>query len=373
MDFPDLSSQRFLTLLFIETYCHEKFTIHQPTAAIMGLLIVIGVGCSKVELHDQVKVHEAEFDRAGLITRFAQKMDDHKKGVFLKSSETIQIDSAIWYIDATLNYHYAMANYPCARFHWDTVFVEMNVLDSYEAMYAEVFEAYDSTLFGISDKYYEIEEDEKQFLMAMVEDMGSLPNNKRNLRIITVTGTGELVHTRDFGQGEAYLWDRDADTDCDGVPSLSAPKIFESLLNPHFNPEPGNNCRWYFYGFPTFVIFDYADYPSNQITPPNYLDYKIFHAYEGLGNITDITECLEWNQHNLGIHEMTFYFDNLIDIIQAWMDSGQNTENKKYDPLSTINSIQLGVGNEKRIYHEPEIHFKKRGLICDTPIIIPER
>ena len=33
----------------------------------------------------------------------------------------------------------------------------------------------------------------------------------------------------------------------------------------------------------------------------------------------------------------------------------------------------FGNGEQKRIYHEPEIHFKKRGIICYTPIIIPER
>lgn len=75
----------------------------------------------------------------------------------------------------------------------------------------------------------------------------------------------------------------------------------------------------------------------------------------------------------LDIHEMTFYFNNLIDIIQTWMNSSQNTENKKYDPLSIINSPMFGNGEQKRIYHEPEIHFKKRGIICYTPIIIPER
>lgn len=355
----------------------KKFTFLKSTAAIMGLLIVIGVGCSKVELQDQVKVHEAEFDPAGLITRFAQKMDDYKKGVFLKSSETIQIDSAIWYIDATLNYHYAMANYPCARFHWDTVFVEMNVLDSYEAMYAEVFEAYDSTLYGISDRYYEIEEDEKQFLMAMVEDMGPLPGNKRSLRIITVTGTGILEHSGDFEPWEAYRWHRNDSIDCEFAPAVTnAPILFEALLKNHFDPPPSNpNCRWVYYGYPEVITYWYYDYPSGIFyppTPPNYLDYKVFFASSAIGPITAETKCLEFDQHELGLHEMQYYYDNLKDFVVAYHNSPQNTGNRWF-AVAYIESPEIISPELHTIEHKPQITYKKRMLECSTPIVIPER
>jgi hypothetical protein len=337
---------------------------------------VIGVGCSKVELHDQVKVHEAEFDPAGLITGFSQKMDDYKKGVFLKSSESILIDSAIWYIDATLNYYYAMANYPCARFHWDTVFVEMNVLDSYEAMYAEVFEAYDSTLYGISDKYYEIEEDEKQFLMAMVEDMGPLPGNKRSLRIISVTGTGTLEHSGNFEPWEAYRWHRNDSIDCEFAPAVTnAPILFEALLKNHFDPPPTNpNCRWVYYGDPEVITYWYYDYPSGIFyppTPPNYLDYKVFFASSAVGPITAETKCLEHNQHGLGLHEMQYYYDNLKDFVVAYHNSLQNTGNRRF-AVAFIESDD-DPGSTHIIQHIPQITYKKRMLECSASIIIPER
>jgi hypothetical protein len=317
-----------------------------------------------------VKVHEAEFDPARLITQFAQKMDDYKKGVFLKSSESILIDSAIWYIDATLNYYYAMANYPCARFHWDTVFVEMNVLDSYEAMYAEVFEAYDSTLFGISDSYYEIEEDEKQFLMAMVEDMGPLPGNKRSLRIITVTGTGTLEHSGDFADSVAYRFEHFAEHDCFGNDTLGAPKIFEALLYQHYNTDP-INCRWYFYGATDLLAVYYEDHPLNN-PPVNYLDYKIFAASEAVAPFDSLTECLEYNYNNSGIHEMQFYYDHKKDFINAWVNSSQNTENKKFAG-SLILSEDFDILLNRNIWHVPTFYFRQRNLVCTTPITPPER
>ncbi len=348
----------------------KKFTFLQSIAAILGLLIVIGVGCSKDNHRDQVQMPEAEFDPAGLITGFSQKMDDYKKGVFLKNSESILIDSAIWYIDATLNYYYAMANYPCARFHWDTVFVEMNVLDSYEAMYAEVFEAYDSTLYGISDKYYEIEEDEKQFLMAMVEDMGSLPDNNRSLRIITITGTGTLEHSGDFGDQEAYSFEDFTPWGCFGnLVGTNAPEVFEALLYQHYNTDP-INCRWYFYGATDSMIVNYLDHPLNS-TLVNYLDYKIFAASEAVAPFDNWTECLEYNYNNSGIHEMQFYYDHKKGFINTWVNSSQNTGNKKFAG-SLIKSEDQNP-NGRNIWHVPTFYFRQRHLACTVPITPPER
>lgn len=328
--------------------------------------------CSKEssKLNEHVSAIE-EPDVSLLVQNFTQRMHEHKTGISLKSEESISIDSAIWYIDATLNFTYANGNHPFARLHWDTVFIQMDVLNSFEAMYQQVFESYDASLDGLAERYHAITGENKQFMMALVEDMGALPGNKRNLRIITVTGTGTLEHSGEFGELEAYRFEHFAEHDCFGNDTLGAPKIFEALLYQHFNSPPTNNCRWYFYGAKDSLVVNYWDHPLNS-TFMNYLDYKIFAASQAVAPIDDLTECLEYNYNNSGIHEMQFYYDHKKDFINAWVSSSQNTGNLKFAG-SLIKSEDEYFEYLRYIWHVPTFYFRKRCLECSVPITLPER
>ena len=331
--------------------------------AALAIALVFGA-CSKEDTNKQNLMATTEADPSSLVLGFKQKMEDHKNGFYFKSSEKIQIDSAIWYIDATLNYTYADAGHAFARMHRDTLYTEMSLVNGYEAAYEEVFDAYDTFLAGLSHHYYEeVEGDNKQFIMARVDNMGPLPGNKQKLRIITLTGTGTLLQTDEFGNDEAYKYEDFALWDCFGNNvGTNAPQLFEALLSQHYNPEPANNCRWYFYGSTDALFLDYNDYPLDP-TPDNYLDYKIFAASEAVANFDDWTECLEYNYQGSGIHEMQFYYDHLKDFADQWLNSSQNTGNKKFAEAS-INSMEVLISTDRYIWHEPKLYFRKRGMVC---------
>lgn len=343
--------------------------------AIMALgLALFSTSCDKDEPKDRVDVIAIEEDPSGLINNFVEQMEMYNNGVMLKSGQRMLVDSAIWYIDAALNYTYASAGHPFEKLHRDTLYTEMSLVNGYEAAYEEVFDAYDTFLTGLSHHFYEeIEGDNKQFMMARVDDMGSLPGNKQKLRIITVTGTGTLLQTDDFGNDEAYRFEDYVMEDCFGnTVGTNAPQLFEALLSQQYNPEPANNCRWYFYGSTDELFLDYNDYPLDP-TPDNYLDYKVFAASEAVANFDDWTECLEYNYQGLGIHEMQFYYDHLKDFADQWLSSSQNIGNKKFAEASINSMVDYSVSNLV-IWHEPKLYFRKRGVIC-TGIIepLPER
>jgi len=329
--------------------------------------------CSKDENRQQVQL-QADEDPSALINNFVGQMALYNRGVMLKSGLRMSVDSAVWYIDAALNYTYADAGHAFARLHRDTLYTEMSLLNSFEAAYEEVFDAYDTFLAGLSHHYYEeVEGDNKQFIMARVDNMGPLPGNKQKLRIITLTGTGTLLQTDDFGNDEAYKYEDFALWDCFGNNvGTNAPQLFEAILSQHYNPEPANNCRWYFYGSTVELILDYNDYPLDP-TPDNYLDYKIFAASEAVANFDDWTECLEYNYQGSGIHEMQFYYDHLKDFADQWLSSSQNTGNKKFAEASII-SVVDEFSYERYIWHEPKLYFRKRGMVCTGSIEpLPER
>lgn len=310
-------------------------------------------------------------DPAQLVEQFNQAMQAWKQGVPYKSGEKISIDSAIWYIDATLNYYYANSNATSAMVHRDTVYVEMELVNDYEAMYQQVFASYDESLSGLSEKYHAISGENKRFIMATVNDAGPLPENKHKLQIVTISGTGILQSSGDFGEDELYLWNRNAQFDCNGDSAFGAPVIFETMLDAHFNAPPAGSCYWFFYGPITYLPLYYLDYPLNS-TLQNYLDYKIYAASSAVGDgLTDEVKCLEDDQNSSGVHEMQFYYDHLKVFVSDWLASPENTENKKLARSSEIESPTDFINNATIIFHRPVFEFRKRGKRCSIAIEIP--
>jgi len=307
-------------------------------------------------------------DPAQLVEQFNQAMQAWKQGVPFKSGEKISIDSAIWYIDATLNYYYANSNGTSAKFHRDTVYVEMELVNDYEAMYQQVFSSYDESLSGLSEKYHAISGENKRFIMAIVNDAGPLPENKHKLQIVTVSGTGILQSSGDFGEEETFRYEDYADNDCFGnIINTNAPKTFEAALYQFYNPDPGSNCSWAFYGSTDDIQINYLDHQLNYPLT-NYLDYKVFAASEAVAAFDEATECLEYNYNNSGIHEMQFYFDYKKAFINEWLNSAQNTGNKRF-AMAKIKSVY--ENDVQTIYHIPTFYFRKRMKVCGVAIEIP--
>ena len=147
------------------------------------VLVLFIIGCVKDSQIGKSN-NQTEINPENLIIDFANRLDSYKISPNLKSDEKMQVDSAIWYIDATLNYLYTNGNYPFARLHRDTLYTNLNMINGTEAAVNEVFNTYDDFLTGISYKYYSIEGDNKQFIMATVTDMGNISELKRKLRIV---------------------------------------------------------------------------------------------------------------------------------------------------------------------------------------------
>jgi len=348
----------------------KKVTILSLTVVVIAVAtMAVFYSCGKQDVGNPSKVEnqvisEQDLKINNLIRSFRAKMDYFRDNPEYKSGEVMEVDSAVWFIDATINYYYAKANHSFCVMHFDTIYLEMNAMDSNKAMLEQVFATYDASLFGLSEKYYAIEGENKQFIMAIVEDMGLLSDNRHNLRIVTLIGTCTPTQSDDFGVDDAYLFYMGANINCDGEPTQGgAPEIFEEMLSNHYNPEAGNNCRWYFYGAIVTKTLFYNDYQMNDPLT-NYLDYKIFAASQSVAQITSETECLEWNQNSSGIHEMQFYYDNLIELIDEWLESGQNTNNLKF-ASSTITSADRPENGYRVIKHIPSITFRKRGVVCD--------
>lgn len=345
-------------------------------AALMITSVVMFNACSKQEANQpqnsDLVPELSAYDQllANKIEGFKQTMDDIHEHPGFKSGEKMIVDSAIWYIGATINYTYSNAGYPFAKLHRDTAYFEMELLNSYEATIEKIVESYDASLTKLSQSYYELPDADKKFIMATVSNTGNTPIGNAELRIITITGTGTLTNSQ-FEEDEAYRFNMNAIQDCFyGLPNQGAPKIFEVYLDAHFIPEPTGNWHWFFYGEETVFTLDYNEFVLNEVKT-NYLDYKIFAASNAFDPpIGDLTECLEFDQNGSGIHEMQFYYDYLVEIIEEEM--GAYSSYLYYTPKSKIESKDEDNTNYVReIWHLPQIHLQRRGIAYNASIEPP--
>ncbi|KAF0200295.1 MAG: hypothetical protein FD170_3650 [Bacteroidetes bacterium] len=331
----------------------------------LALVIVAGVfnACKKDQAPQTEAISEAENDKVNqLLGSFTDNFESYKSGKWLKSGDKIDYDSVLWYIDGAINFNYASGHYSFERIHKDTIFVEVPIDPDMKSLLTNVFESYNESLLRIGEKYYDITGEYKKFIMATVSDAGPLPDGKRKLRVTTLTGTGLATQSGNFPDTVSHHYDRDASFNCDDQAALGAPRVFEAKLMEHFNTTPPTGCRYYFVGASVEVVLEYQNYRINPAVPlTNYLDYKIFAAYENLYPFTfnDDVVCLEYNQWNSGIHEMQFYYDHLKALVLA------NKPNNKAFASSEILSPIFNSTPNRVILHEPHLSYKTKLMSCE--------
>lgn len=330
----------------------------------IGIFLFL-VQCKK-EVDSTVKsVSHEEINIDELTSRFKSDYLQFKNGKNFKSGKIVTLSDAIYEMDATFNATYAKANHPCGRIEIYKTNVHLAMTNDYEADYVDVLIAYDSTFEKVSDLFNTLNETNKQLMMLSIEDAGFESAYNRKLIITATIGFG--TYQGDFGNSEKYLFNESATYNCDGDPAPSAPIVFETQLNDFFNTSSSTSCRYYFYGARSYATYTADLQNPLEPTQNNYLDYKIFYAYEAVAEFNIFTECLEYNQASSGMHEMQFYYDYYIEYADDWMNT--NNENKMYCPESDVKSFDILDNNSYRnIYHQLNYVFRKRGVICDAMV-----
>lgn len=134
--------------------------------AILSMAFV--VGCQKddttpsaTEVSSQMSLEESKLK--SLVTNFSNKINSE-----FKSSEIMSIDSAEWYIEATLNYTYSNS-VPYESYVIDSVKYVINDNGNSSAIISDIADAYNHILTGLSTKFYSMTEENKAFDFINVE------------------------------------------------------------------------------------------------------------------------------------------------------------------------------------------------------------
>ncbi len=309
------------------------FKMRKISLTLVSLVFVVAVigilsNCTKQEeiMNTSSLNKQNDDDLINRIHQFLVDAENSRNGIILKTGSKVSLDFAIFYIDATFNYTYCFPTSTYNDTHFDTTYTEFPIDDSLKVLYTDVVTAYNNAVDSVRLKYRSISDTTKKLNGIILEDLGTEMNNYRQIKIISIIGTGSypssiLDSLGDFGIDDEY-WYAEGSYKCDGSGEEGgAPDMLEGEIFLKYKSTPPPGYRVTFTDIDEYpYTAEYIDFEVDQ-TKDNYCDYRIFYASSIVGTINSETKCLDYNQGNSGIHEMEFYLDGAEHVCDWWLEN----------------------------------------------------
>lgn len=364
----------------------KKVTFLQSIAAVLGLLIVIGVGCSKVELHDET-ANEPQYQTMtgedisvmNKIVAFREKLAYHRDNPDFKSGEVMSVDSAQWYLDALFNFTYAYTDQTFTSFKTDTfniVLAKNNGLVDYAELYAAFASLKEQALLV----YHDTDGDEKELYVSYM----NIKHNDDNevVFIVNVTigarGVGTPPGFSEWGPfvaGDDWMYG-ELLGDCTpfggnwaGIKD-AATEIGFATNHYRYKYITDSGPGWYaYYTDPsadvTVTVYGDPSYKDLLLNPnddviDNYRDYIILYQEKNLPDLV-IETCIPWE-------DMNFYYHGTRKLIYQIVQDNYSEFEIPSNLTFTICTIEgLGVGPDKEnpnyAHHEVTIVYRTRHIV----------
>ena len=329
----------------------------------IGLLAMVLSSCNKEKQIVQDSENEVYWTQEDIriqnnILNFQDKIKNNR----FKSGETIELDSAVWYMEALLNYNYSTPDSSFVNLTVDTTFeFELpvnNDLVDYSNVAAAAF-AMEAHMINFLNSM----PNSVKFVIAA--DVNIKPNELKD-------GTKTLTITT--GYGSEYINNPGCYTPFDendywahgfnwggcqtnsATFSDAAKQIQYKINNPNCQQIDPTNNTYVINLNPVFISADM--YPAQNYDNDNWLDYLMYYEDDGLGYDgfnKEIDGCLEPT-------EMNFYLQGTLDVIQLKL-----TELQLQYPDDDLEFVYLflegnvtGYGGLVSWLHTAEITYGKR-------------
>ena len=261
-----------------------------------------------------------------IIKKFKEKVAYYKANPNLKDGETVPADSALWYLEATINYSHGFPNEYYEEFHTDSLSLTLSKNSDGEIDMTELAQKYDQMKAEVATVYNASTYTDKGLAMVDLKQV-SETDNELVLSVKSTTGkidpdpdTTKYNYIGDWYYGENMGY-------CDGSGGEGdASEQFEITIenliykygkaNSFFTDIIDVEVKG---GDPDFLV------TSNE--PNNHLDYYLYYSIEG----TDIP----WNEDMLCIPDadMHAYNDFIYDLLFDYLPNDylpSNNGGQKY-------------------------------------------
>ncbi len=305
-------------------------------AAVVVTVVTMSVlnSCSKQEIDGQAL--NSKTDRQSQMTRddysvinriinFKQKAKYLKENPGYKSGESMNVDSAKWYLDAVFNFTYAFTEESFTSFNTDSftiVLDKTNEMINIEEVFAAFIEQKGKTL----EIYNATEGEQKELYVSYLEITSNTPEEvviqttatigaKNNSTPPGFSEWGPFAEGDDWMYGELlgdcygnYQWETDAATEIEDATNTYRYKYIQD-----------EGIGWYaYYTEPsaevTVTVYDNPEpyqlllRNPNDGTIDNYRDYLLMYQQKDLPNGLVVETCIPWE-------DMNFYYQGTHKVI----------------------------------------------------------
>lgn len=271
------------------------FTYFGLATLITASLIIIScqkeqTGIYKQQTQTEQSLKDAKLEKR--IVAFRDKIDLIRENPTLKSgTEPMEIDSAVWYIEATSNYTYGNASASLEDYIIDSSYFEVTLTNG-KMLFSDIQAIYDKVIDSLSIHYARIVSNEKQLLVADI----SLKESDGEIATIQLTSGFGINNSEGLGNNFPWYWGWELGR-CDGSGlgvGKDAADIIKQLANFTIGVPIGNS-------YYTDVEMKYV-YPCEfQNSNGQCLTFEDFQEYT-------------LNHQCLSTTEINFYKNGLVQI-----------------------------------------------------------
>lgn len=271
------------------------------------LLITLGIlilpGCKKEVTNTGSPISTADQKTTQQIQSFKQKMFSN-----LKDGEDMQVDSAIWYLEAALNLTYARANNTRDIINLDSATVSLPLTQNNTIFVSDIAMAYGSLVDSLSLHYHAISGEKGVIFtdLAVIE----LADNNVVIKMTDMITTSSNTGFSDFGPDDYWIWGFSAGK-CDGT---MQPWDASSKLTQHANM---GDCILPI-SFYTSVENSPMIFPEYVPTNENPFGYSNSLLFKIGGLDPAVNQCLSPDA-------MNYYLDGLKTIANMYKPAGKQT------------------------------------------------
>jgi hypothetical protein len=352
------------------------------TLTVLLVSIVAMISCSKEKTETAISVAAPTDEQlVNQVHWFMDAAKNLKEGKYLKSGEKMFLDSALYYISASLNVTYGFPEQILNHTNLDETTINLPIVGTEGKTYVvDALTGYNQARSNIKNHVLALNKPNMKTLGFIVENLGvNNTNTAITLKITTQIGygssfipTAQVTTVNDWGFTEEnqYWWLRNSYNCFYGDGFEGAPEVIENTLMFGYIPAPQPNCR---YSYPLLynIAFDPISYEVDLVKD-NFCDYKIFYARGTMSQImTDQVQCLGLDAAHPGVHEMGFYCNGLKEIVDGFFALPGNT-NYRCQKIYIDSQSPLMFNNNPNIWyiqHSPTLSYGIRHIICDYPAI----
>lgn len=302
-----------------------------------------------------------------IIGNFRDKVNFIRQNPDYKSGETIQPDSALWYLEATFNFSHAFPNEHYYRLKADTIYISLTANTEGAINFTDLALKYFEMKEVISNVYYNSGFEEKGLVSVDLEEELSYQNSEILFKVISVTGEknnnippaygidGPFVEGDDWWYGEmaghcdSHTWDSDA-----------AQQLMIAMNN--YIPDPNGNYVFVNLFQKELMGGDPEIRRTGDPEPvDNQFDYYLYSASETIGPVDDDILCLSYP-------EMNQYFSYLKYLLFTKLPQDMPTGYgivTVIDMSGTWNWIENQL--YRKYYHKGLFQYGERIYIASSP------